>query len=163
MDILVVIDMQNDFITGALKTKDGEGLLKEVAKKVKDFKSSKCDCQGAFRYDGDRRDRVFQRISQCAAAHWDHEGATYSFVSRRSSGIGISRYRRRYRHGLHFLRPARDAVGRCFHLVTVVGIFCHDLCRRFFEGIPAEGGGHTALRYYFRGLFGRAAVEFFFL
>ncbi|WP_277221712.1 cysteine hydrolase family protein [Peptoniphilus vaginalis] len=38
MDILVVIDMQNDFITGALKTKDGEGLLKEVAKKVKDFK-----------------------------------------------------------------------------------------------------------------------------
>ncbi|KXB68493.1 cysteine hydrolase family protein [Peptoniphilus sp. DNF00840] len=38
MDILVVIDMQNDFITGALKTKDGERLLKEVAKKVEDFK-----------------------------------------------------------------------------------------------------------------------------
>lgn len=33
MDILVVIDMQNDFVTGSLKAKDGENLLKEVAKK----------------------------------------------------------------------------------------------------------------------------------
>lgn len=37
MDLLVVIDMQNDFITGSLKAKDGERLLKEVVKKVESF------------------------------------------------------------------------------------------------------------------------------
>lgn len=37
MDILVVIDMQNDFLTGSLKTKDGENLLKNVVKKVNEF------------------------------------------------------------------------------------------------------------------------------
>ena len=37
MDLLVVIDMQNDFVTGSLKAKDGERLLKEVVKKVESF------------------------------------------------------------------------------------------------------------------------------
>ena len=37
MDVLVVIDMQNDFITGSLKAKDGENLLKRVVEKVEGF------------------------------------------------------------------------------------------------------------------------------
>ena len=37
MDVLVVIDMQNDFLTGSLKTREGENLLKRVVEKVEDF------------------------------------------------------------------------------------------------------------------------------
>lgn len=37
MDVLVVIDMQNDFLTGSLKTEEGEILLKKVAEKVEAF------------------------------------------------------------------------------------------------------------------------------
>ena len=37
MDVLVVIDMQNDFLTGSLKTRERENLLKRVVEKVEDF------------------------------------------------------------------------------------------------------------------------------
>lgn len=37
MDVLVVIDMQNDFVTGSLKAEDGEELLKRVVEKVEGF------------------------------------------------------------------------------------------------------------------------------
>lgn len=37
MDVLVVIDIQNDFLTGSLKTREGENLLKRVVEKVEDF------------------------------------------------------------------------------------------------------------------------------
>ena len=37
MDVLVVIDMQNDFLTGSLKAREGENLLKRVVEKVEDF------------------------------------------------------------------------------------------------------------------------------
>ena len=37
MRILVVIDMQNDFIDQALGTKEAEGIVKNVAKKIKEF------------------------------------------------------------------------------------------------------------------------------
>ena len=38
MDLLVVIDMQNDFISGSLKGKKTEKLLDKVVEKVKEFK-----------------------------------------------------------------------------------------------------------------------------
>lgn len=38
MDVLVVIDMQNDFISGSLKGRDTEKLLDKVVEKVKEFK-----------------------------------------------------------------------------------------------------------------------------
>lgn len=37
MDVLVVIDMQNDFISGSLKGKDTEKLLDKVVEKVNEF------------------------------------------------------------------------------------------------------------------------------
>ena len=37
MEILVVVDMQNDFITGSLGTKEAEAILPRVIKKVKNF------------------------------------------------------------------------------------------------------------------------------
>ncbi|MDU5275823.1 MAG: isochorismatase family protein [Peptoniphilus lacydonensis] len=37
MDILVVVDMQNDFVSGSLKSKDGDILLDRVVDKVNEF------------------------------------------------------------------------------------------------------------------------------
>ena len=33
MDILIIVDMQNDFIDGALGTKEAEAIVPDVAKK----------------------------------------------------------------------------------------------------------------------------------
>ena len=38
MDILVVVDMQNDFINGALGTKEAEAIVPQVVEKIRDFK-----------------------------------------------------------------------------------------------------------------------------
>ena len=37
MDILIIVDMQNDFIDGALGTKEAKAIVPDVAKKIKDF------------------------------------------------------------------------------------------------------------------------------
>ena len=37
MKILVVVDMQNDFIDGALGTKEAEAIVENVAKKIKGY------------------------------------------------------------------------------------------------------------------------------
>ena len=37
MDVLVVVDMQNDFIDGALGTKDAEAIVPKVVEKIQDF------------------------------------------------------------------------------------------------------------------------------
>ena len=37
MEILVVVDMQNDFITGSLGTKDAEAIVPAVVQKIRDF------------------------------------------------------------------------------------------------------------------------------
>ncbi|MBU5669434.1 cysteine hydrolase [Peptoniphilus sp. MSJ-1] len=37
MDVLIVIDMQNDFIDGSLKSKDGINLLNKIVEKVNEF------------------------------------------------------------------------------------------------------------------------------
>ena len=37
MKILVVIDMQNDFIDGALGTKEAQAIVPKVAEKIKNF------------------------------------------------------------------------------------------------------------------------------
>ena len=37
-DILVVIDMQNDFISGSLGTKEAQLIVQKTVKKIKNFK-----------------------------------------------------------------------------------------------------------------------------
>ena len=37
MKVLVVVDMQNDFIDGALGTKEAEAIVPKVAEKIRDF------------------------------------------------------------------------------------------------------------------------------
>mgnify|MGYP003413966460 FL=1 len=37
MKYLIVVDMQNDFITGSLGTKEAEAILPKVIEKVKNF------------------------------------------------------------------------------------------------------------------------------
>ena len=37
MNILIVVDMQNDFITGSLGTKEAEAIVENVAEKIKHF------------------------------------------------------------------------------------------------------------------------------
>ena len=37
MDILIIVDMQNDFIDGALGTKEAKAIVPDVVKKIKDF------------------------------------------------------------------------------------------------------------------------------
>ena len=39
MDILVVIDMQNDFIDGALGTKEAQAIVKNVAAKIREYQT----------------------------------------------------------------------------------------------------------------------------
>ena len=36
-DLLVVIDMQNDFINGSLGTKEAQAIVQNAVKKIKDF------------------------------------------------------------------------------------------------------------------------------
>ena len=40
MDYLVVVDMQNDFVTGALGTKEAVSIIPNVKKKIEDFKGT---------------------------------------------------------------------------------------------------------------------------
>ena len=47
--ILVVIDMQNDFITGTLGSKDAQAIVPNVKAKIKEY--------------ADRGDRIYQRYS----------------------------------------------------------------------------------------------------
>ena len=39
-DLLVVVDMQNDFITGALGTKEAQAIVPSVKAKIEEFVSS---------------------------------------------------------------------------------------------------------------------------
>ena len=41
MKILVVVDMQNDFINGSLGTKEAERIVPNVIKKIKEFEENK--------------------------------------------------------------------------------------------------------------------------
>lgn len=74
MDILVVIDMQNDFLTGSLKTKDGENLLKNVVKKVNEF-----DGEVVYTLDTHYEDYISTSegknlpIEHCIKGTWGHE------------------------------------------------------------------------------------------
>lgn len=40
---LIVVDMQNDFIDGALGTKEAQSIVSNVAKKIKEYKENGCD------------------------------------------------------------------------------------------------------------------------
>ena len=39
MKVLVVVDMQNDFIDGALGTKEAEGIVSNVQKKIETYRN----------------------------------------------------------------------------------------------------------------------------
>ena len=74
MDVLVVIDMQNDFVTGSLKTKDGEELLKRVVEKVEGF-----DGEVVYTLDTHYDDYLSTNegknlpIEHCIKGTWGHE------------------------------------------------------------------------------------------
>ena len=40
---LIVVDMQNDFIDGALGTKEAQSIVSNVAKKIKEYKENGCN------------------------------------------------------------------------------------------------------------------------
>ena len=48
-------------------------------------------------------------------------------------GIHLSHEDRPTRHGLYVLRTEGSALGRCVHIITTVGVFCHALCSDFSE------------------------------
>ena len=53
MDILVVVDMQKDFISGALGTKEAVGIVPRVAEKIVQAKKAcRIICCGLYRRDG---------------------------------------------------------------------------------------------------------------
>lgn len=74
MDVLVVIDIQNDFVTGSLKTKDGEELLKRVVEKVEGF-----DGEVVYTLDTHYDDYLSTNegknlpIEHCIKGTWGHE------------------------------------------------------------------------------------------
>ena len=52
MEVLVVVDMQNDFIDGSLGTKEAVSIVPKVADKIKNFKGLVLDliCKDRKRY-----------------------------------------------------------------------------------------------------------------
>ena len=74
MDVLVVIDMQNDFISGSLKGKDTEKLLDKVVEKVNEF-------NGEIIYTLDTHYEDYLKtkegenlpIEHCIKGTWGHE------------------------------------------------------------------------------------------
>ena len=54
-DILVVVDMQNDFIDGALGTKEAVAIVPKVEEKIRNFKGT------VFLHEIRRRERNFQK------------------------------------------------------------------------------------------------------
>ena len=74
MDVLVVIDMQNDFVTGSLKAEDGEELLKRVVEKVEGF-----DGEVVYTLDTHYDDYLSTNegknlpIEHCIKGTWGHE------------------------------------------------------------------------------------------
>ena len=74
MDVLVVIDMQNDFVTGSLKAEDGKELLKRVVEKVEGF-----DGEVVYTLDTHYDDYLSTNegknlpIEHCIKGTWGHE------------------------------------------------------------------------------------------
>lgn len=74
MDALVVIDMQNDFISGSLKGRDTEKLLDKVVEKVKEFKG-----EIIYTLDTHYEDYLKTKegeslpIEHCIKGTWGHE------------------------------------------------------------------------------------------
>ena len=74
MDVLVVIDMQNDFISGSLKGRDTEKLLDKVVEKVEEFKG-----EIIYTLDTHYEDYLKTKegenlpIEHCIKGTWGHE------------------------------------------------------------------------------------------
>ena len=74
MDALVVIDMQNDFISGSLKGRDTEKLLDKVVEKVEEFKG-----EIIYTLDTHYEDYLKTKegenlpIEHCIKGTWGHE------------------------------------------------------------------------------------------
>ena len=74
MDVLVVIDMQNDFISGSLKGKDTEKLLDKVVEKVNEF-----DGEIIYTLDTHHEDYLKTKegenlpVRHCIKGTWGHE------------------------------------------------------------------------------------------
>lgn len=74
MDVLVVIDMQNDFISGSLRGRDTEKLLDKVVEKVNDFKG-----EIVYTLDTHHEDYLKTKegenlpIEHCIKGTWGHE------------------------------------------------------------------------------------------
>ena len=74
MDVLVVIDMQNDFISGSLKGKDTEKLLDKVVEKVNEFNG-----EVIYTLDTHYEDYLKTKegenlpIEHCIKGTWGHE------------------------------------------------------------------------------------------
>ena len=74
MDVLLVIDMQNDFVTGSLKAEDGEELLKRVVEKIEGF-----DGEVVYTLDTHHDDYLSTNegknlpIEHCIKGTWGHD------------------------------------------------------------------------------------------
>lgn len=74
MDVLLVIDMQNDFVTGSLKAEDGEELLKRVVEKIEGF-----DGEVVYTLDTHNDDYLLTNegknlpIEHCIKGTWGHD------------------------------------------------------------------------------------------
>ena len=62
MKILVVIDMQNDFIDGALGTKEAQAIVPKVAEKIKNF-------DGKVFYTRDTHDEKYLETHICVISN----------------------------------------------------------------------------------------------
>ena len=49
-NILIVVDMQNDFIDGSLGTKEAQGIVTSVAEKIRNFEGNRRDKSGSSQF-----------------------------------------------------------------------------------------------------------------
>ena len=59
-DILVVVDMQNDFIDGALGTKEAVAIIPKVEEKIRNFKGNLLELLSGDRFHPTRKERSFR-------------------------------------------------------------------------------------------------------
>ena len=88
MKALIVVDMQNDFVTGALKNEQAQSIVPNVVKKIEEAEQDE-DCAVIFTEDthGDdypsTEEGIYLPVKHCAAGTWGHEiiDELKSFVS----------------------------------------------------------------------------------
>ncbi len=123
--VLVVVDMQNDFITGALGTKEAEAIVPKVCERIADFAGEVYftrDTHGEDYLDTQEGKRL--PVAHCVKGTWGWELEPRVEALRRSAPIDKPAFGSK---GLGDILKARDADEGGLDEVILIGL-CTDIC-----------------------------------